>query len=61
MPLHPFTRCSTNPYRRWCEVRAYRKQIATGGYTSNAFAVTALVKKYDLGLCVDEARIRLFD
>ena len=48
------------PYRRWCEVQAYRKQIATGGYVSNEFAVTALVEKYDLGLSVDKAKALLF-
>ena len=49
------------PYRRWCEVKAYRKQIAVGGYTSNEFAVTAMVEKYDLGLSVDKARALLID
>ena len=55
--LYKFVR----PYRRWCEVRAYRKQIAIGGYISNEFAVTALVEKYALGLSVDEARALLID
>lgn len=59
--LHPLLYKCLRPYRCWCEVRAYRKQIATGGYTSNAFAVTALVEKYALGLSVDEARARLID
>ena len=49
------------PYRRWCEVQAYRKQIAVGGYTSNDFAVTTLVEKYDLNLSADEAQALLFD
>ncbi|MDA7023990.1 hypothetical protein [Pseudomonas fragi] len=49
------------PYRRWCEVQAYRKQIAIGGYTSSEFAVAALVEKYDLGLSIDEARALLID
>ena len=49
------------PYRRWCEVKAYRKQIAVGGYTSNEFAVTAMVEKYGLGLSVDKARALLID
>ena len=53
--LYKFVR----PYRRWCEVRAYRKQIETGGYTGTEFALTALVEKYDLGLSVDEARALL--
>lgn len=48
-------------YRRWCEVKAYRKQIALGGYFSNEFAVTALVDKYGLGLSLDDARALLFD
>lgn len=48
------------PYRRWSEVRAYRKQIATGGYTSNEFAVNALVERYDLNLSADEAKALLF-
>lgn len=49
------------PYRRWCEVRAYRKQIETGGYANNDFAVNALANKYDLGLSVDDARVLLID
>ena len=49
------------PYRRWCEVQAYRKQIAVGGYISNDFAVTTLVEKYDLNLSADEAQALLFD
>ena len=53
--LYTFVR----PYRRWCEVKAYRKQLAVGGYTSATFAVTALVEKYDLDLSVDEARALL--
>lgn len=47
------------PYRRWCEVKAYRKQLATGGYDSTDFAVTALVEKYDLDLSTNEARTLL--
>lgn len=46
-------------YRRWCEVQAYRKQVAVGGYSSNEFAVTMLVEKYGLDLSVDEARALL--
>ena len=49
------------PYRRWCEVRAYRKQLATGGYDSTDFAVTALVEKYDLHLSTDKAKALLLD
>lgn len=49
------------PYRQWCEVQAYRKQIATGGYNSHDFAVTALVEKYGLRLSDDEARALLTD
>ena len=48
------------PYRRWSEVQAYRKQIAIGGYTSNEFAVNALVEKYNLNLSVNEAKMLLF-
>ena len=55
--LYKFVR----PYRRWCEVKAYRKQIAIGGYASNEFAVTALVEKYGLRLGADEARALLID
>ena len=55
--LYKFVR----PYRRWCEVKAYRKQIAIGGYASNEFAVTALVEKYDLRLGADEVRALLID
>ena len=49
------------PYRRWCEVRAYRNQIKTGGYDSNDFAVTALTEKYDLNLTTGEAKALLFN
>ena len=49
------------PYRRWCAVRAYRKQISVGGYASNEFAITALLDKYDLQLSADEARSLLAD
>lgn len=59
--LHQLLYKFGRPYRRWCEVRAYRKQIATGGYNSNEFAVTALVEKYGLRLSVDEARALLTD
>lgn len=55
--LHKFVR----PYRCWCEVQAYRKQIAVGGYVSNDFAVAALVEKYGLKLSADKARALLFD
>lgn len=48
-------------YRRWCEVQAYRKQLATGGYDSTDFAVTALVEKYDLNLSTNEAKALLLD
>lgn len=59
--LHQLLYRFAQPYRRWCEVRAYRKQIATGGYASNEFAITTLVEKYDVGLSVDEARALLID
>ena len=59
--LHPLLYKFVRPYRRWCEVQAYRKQIAIGGYASNEFAVTALVEKYGLRLSVDEARALLID
>ena len=47
------------PYRRWCEVRAYRRQIAVGGYASHDFAVAHLVEKYHLELDAAEARALL--
>lgn len=59
--LHPLLYKFVRAYRRWCEVRAYRKQLALGSYTSNEFAVTALVDKYDLRLEADEARALLID
>ena len=49
------------PYRRWCEVKTYRKQFATEVYDGNDFAVTALVEKYDLNLSADEAKALLFN
>lgn len=57
--LHQLLYKFVRSYRRWCEVRAYRKQIAQGDYASTEFAVVALVDKYDLGLSVDEARALL--
>jgi hypothetical protein len=59
--LHPLLYRFVRPYRRWSEVQAYRKQIATGGYNSHDFAVVALVEKYGLRLSVDEARTLLTD
>lgn len=59
--LHPLLYKFVRPYRQWCEVQAYRKQIAVGGYTSNDFAVTALVEKYGLGLSREKAEALLFD
>ena len=55
--LYKFVRA----YRRWCEVQAYRKQIETGGYADNDFAVTALVEKYGLRFSANEARALLTD
>lgn len=59
--LHQLLYKFLRPYRCWCEVQAYRKQIEIGGYTSNDFAVTQLVEKYGLDLSEDEARRMLFD
>lgn len=53
--LHPSLYKFMRAYRQWCEVQAYRKQIAVGGYANSDFAVTALVKKYDLNLNANEA------
>ncbi|MQT57163.1 hypothetical protein GHO41_07345 [Pseudomonas sp. FSL R10-0399] len=59
--LHQLLYKFVRPYRCWCEVKAYRKQIAIGGYLSNDFAVKALIEKYYLKLSADEARALLFD
>lgn len=59
--LHPLLYRVARPYRRWSEVWAYRKQIAAGDYTTNEFAVTALVEKYDLNISVGEAKALLFN
>lgn len=59
--LHQLLYRLVRPYRRWSEVRAYRKQLAIGGYISDEFAVTSLVEKYDLGLSKDQARALLID
>ena len=59
--LHQLIYKLIRPYRRWCEVQAYRKQLATGGYTSHEFAVSALVEKYDFNLSVTEAKNLLFN
>lgn len=59
--LHQLLYKFVRPYRRWCEVQAYRKQIETGGYGNNDFAVNTLANKYDLGLTVDDARALLID
>jgi len=58
--LHQLLYKYGRPYRRWCEVQAYRKQIATGGYASHEFAVIALVDNYDLKISCDKARDLLF-
>lgn len=59
--VHPVLYKLVRPYRQWCEVQAYRKQIAVGGYLSNDFAVAALVEKYDFKLSAGKARALLFD
>lgn len=59
--LHSLLYKFVRPYRRWCEVEAYRKQIAIGGYASNEFAVNALTEKYNLKLSVDDVMELLFD
>lgn len=59
--LHQLLYKFVRPYRRWCEVQAYRKQLATGGYDSSDFAVTALVEKYDLNLSTNKAKALLLD
>ncbi|MNY56743.1 hypothetical protein D3C86_1928530 [compost metagenome] len=53
--LHALTYKYLQPYRQWCEVQAYRRQIAVGDYANSDFAVTALVNKYGLGLDAHEA------
>ena len=59
--LHQLLYKLVRPYRCLCEVQAYRKQIAVGGYLSNDFAVAALVEKYGLKLSANKARALLFD
>ena len=59
--LHQLLYKFVRPYRRWCEVQAYRKQLAIGGYDSSHFAVTALVEKYDLNLSTNDAKALLID
>ena len=59
--LHSLLYKFVRPYRRWCEVQAYRKQLATGGYDSNDFGVAALAEKYDLNLSTNEAKALLLD
>lgn len=43
-------------YRQSCEVEAYKRQIAVGGYISTNFASTALAEKYKLGLSLSQAK-----
>ncbi|WP_416199498.1 MAG: Peptidase-M48 domain-containing protein [Pseudomonas helleri] len=57
--VHPLLYKCVRPYRQWCEVQAYRKQLATGGYSTDEFAVNALRYKYDLNLSSDESRALL--
>ena len=59
--LHPLLYKFVRPYRRWSEVQAYRKQLASGGYDRNNYAVNAQVEKYDLNISADEAQALLFD
>lgn len=58
--LHQLLYKFVRPYRCWCEVQAYRVQIAVGGYVNNDFAVAALVEKYGLGLSADKAKALLY-
>lgn len=53
--LHQLLYRLVRPYRQWCEVKAYRKQIEVGRYISADFAVVALVEKYGLNLGSQEA------
>lgn len=59
--LHTLLYKFLRSYRQWCEVQAYRKQSALGGYANSDFAVTALVDKYDLKLSATEAAALLAD
>lgn len=54
--VHPLAYMVCRPYRQWSEVRAYRIQLGVGRYASSAFAVDALVSKYQLRLTREEAR-----
>lgn len=59
LSIHPLLYQFIRPYRKWSEVQAYRKQLATGGYPSSEFAAKHLATKYDLGLTLDEAKALL--
>ena len=57
--IHSLLYKNVQPYRQWCEVQAYREQLAMGGYTNSDFAVTALIGKYGLSLDTQEANALL--
>ena len=59
--LHSLLYKFLRPYRQWCEVQAYRKQVEVDGYANSDFAVTALVEKYDFRLSIAEASSLLRD
>lgn len=59
--LHTLLYKFLRPYRQWCEVQAYRKQLAAGGYANSDFALAALVEKYHLRLSIAETRSLLGD
>lgn len=53
--MHSTAYLVIKPYRQWCEVAAYKKQIAVGGYKDKAFAINALADKYRLNITRQEA------
>ena len=53
--MHSTAYLAIRPYRQWCEVEAYKKQIAVGNYKDKTFAINALVDMYRLNITRQEA------
>lgn len=54
--IHSLCYAGIRPYRKWCEVQAYKKQLKVYGPTaSKTFAINALADKYKLNITRQEA------
>lgn len=53
--IHSLCYAGIRPYRQWCEVEAYKKQISVGRIKDKTFAINALADKYRLNITRQEA------